>query len=414
MSTSFPDNRVGRRHVVGGAAAAVGVTLLRPETVRGFQASSQIRLAIVGCGSRGQWLSKLFTKQGGYRVAACHDYFLDRTIDMNNTMAIIQAPLIDESMRFTGLSGYRRLLDKAPGAIDAVALINPPYFRPAQAALAVEAGLHVWCAKPVGVDVPGCLSIIESGKQATMKRKAFLVDFQYRANPADQEAVRLVQGGAIGKIVCGEANFLGGCPFGRYVDALKKSPKDPEVRLRGWGLDAVLSGDILVEQNVHQIDVATWVLGAVPVAAIGRGRTALRGAGDCYDVYHVIYEFPGGVTVSLDAKQFDGGGGFFCRLYGSEGWYETHYSSHVAIEGKTKFRKNGDIGESGTLKNIEAFHDIVIQASDFANASAEYGAKSTMAAILGRDATRSRKELTWEEMVRKSERLDAKLDGLKD
>ena len=102
------------------------------------------------------------------------------------------------------------------------------------------------------------------------KKKAFLVDFQYRANPADQEAVKLVKGGAIGKIVCGEANFITGCPFGHHVAALRKSPKDPEVRLRGWGLDAILSGDIIVEQNVHQIDVATWVLDAAPVAALLR------------------------------------------------------------------------------------------------------------------------------------------------
>jgi myo-inositol 2-dehydrogenase/D-chiro-inositol 1-dehydrogenase len=408
------DAGIGRRQLVGAGAAAASVTLLRPETVRGFAANEKVRLAIWGCGDRGQWLGKLFAGHGGFHIAACQDYFESRTVDMNNTMVIVKHPEIPPEMRFTGLSGYKRLLDKAKGAIDAVALVNPPFFRPAQAAAAVEAGLHVWCAKPVGVDVPGCLSITESGIKASEKKRAFLVDFQYRSNPADQEAVKLVQEGAIGKIVCGEANFITGDPFGRYVDALRKNPKDPEVRLRGWGLDAILSGDIIVEQNVHQIDVATWVLDAAPVAAIGRGRTALRGAGDCYDDYHVIFQFPNEVYVSLDAKQFDGGGGFFCRLYGSDGMYESHYSSHVAIEGKTKFRKNADIGESGTCKNIATFQDIVINATDFSNTSAEYGARSTLAAVLGRDAARSKKELTWDEMMKKAEKLDPGLQGLKE
>jgi predicted dehydrogenase len=404
---------IGRRQFVGAGAAAVSVTLMRPELVRGFAENGKVRLAIWGCGDRGQWLAKLFAGHGGFRIAACQDYFESRTVDMNNTMVIVKHPEIPPEMRFTGLSGYKRLLDKAKGAIDAVALVNPPFFRPAQAAAAVEAGLHVWCAKPVGVDVPGCLSIAESGKKASEKKRAFLVDFQYRSNPADQEAVKLVQEGAIGKIVCGEANFITGDPFGKYAEAIRKDPKDPEARLRGWGMDIALSGDILVEQNVHQIDVATWVLDAAPVAAVGRGRKALR-VGDCYDVYHVIYTFPNDVTVSLDAKQFGGGGGFFCRLYGSEGMYETHYFSHVAIEGKKKFRKNGNIYESATKRNIELFHEQVTKGEDLTNPSAAYGARSTMAAVLGRDACYARKDLTWDEMVKKGEKLDGRLQGLQD
>ncbi len=405
---------LGRRQLVGAGAAAASVTLMQPELVRGFQANAAVRLAILGCGGRGQWISKLFVKHGGYRVVACHDYFKDRTIDMANTMAIVKHPVMPEEMRFTGISGHKRLIDKTKGQLDAVALINPPYFRPAHAADAVAAGLHVYLAKPVGVDVPGCLSVAETGKKATAAKRAYLVDFQYRSNPADIEAVKRVKAGAIGKIVCGEANFITGSPFEKYVDGLRKEPDNPEVRLRGWGLDVSLSGDILVEQNVHQIDVATWVIGAPPVSAIGRGRRALRGAGDCYDVYHVIYTYPDGVTVSLDAKQFDGGGGFFCRLYGSAGTYESHYFSHVAITGKEKFRKDGNIGTSGTALNIAGFHNTITTTKDFSNPSAAYGSQSTMAAILGRMAARTKQEVTWDAMIKKAEKLDAKLTGLKD
>jgi predicted dehydrogenase len=403
---------VGRRQLMG-AAAAVGLTVARPEIVRAFQANSKIRVGMIGCGARGQWISKLFTKHGGCQIVAAHDYFQDRTVDMNNTMAIIKAPLIDESMRFTGLSGYKRLLDKAPGAIDAVVLISPPYFRPEQAAAAVAAGVHGYLAKPVAVDVPGALSIEASGKKATEAKRVFLVDFQLRAGPHMQQAVKMVRDGAIGKAAIGESNYFGGDPFGRHGAALKAKPTDPEARMRGWGLDVALSGDILVEQAIHNIDLATWLLDAAPVAASAlRGRN-VRVAGDCADYYAALFEFPNGVAITLQHRQYGGGFDCFCRLQGSAGTFFGHYTRGAEIDGKTKFRQAGDVGESGTAANIADFHDRIVK-GQVDNPTVAPTVRSNLACVLAREAAFAKREVTWDAMLKRAERMDAKLQGLKD
>jgi predicted dehydrogenase len=114
-------------------------------------------LGIIGCGGRGTWITDLFRKHGGYEITAAADYFPDRAVAFGARMAVPAARL------FTGLSGYKRLL---ASGVDAVAIESPPYFHPEQAAAAVEAGAHVYLAKPAAVDAPGCRSIQESAERA--------------------------------------------------------------------------------------------------------------------------------------------------------------------------------------------------------------------------------------------------------
>ena len=116
--------------------------------------------------------------------------------------------------------------------LDAVVIETPPYFHPEQAALAVETGRHVYVAKPIAVDVPGCQSIGSSGKQATDKKLCFLVDFQTRSDPFYMEALKMVGEGALGKFAFGESTYHAGDPFLRMYDAWKSDPENPEVRLR--------------------------------------------------------------------------------------------------------------------------------------------------------------------------------------
>ena len=160
---------------------------------------------------------------------------------------------MDEKQCFTGLSGYKRLLDTN---LDAVVIESPPYFHPEQAMAAVTAGRHVYLAKPIAVDVPGCLTLAEAGRKATEAKCCLLVDFQTRANELYQEAVRRVHAGDIGPIASGEAVYYTGTIWGGNKD-LTRDPQNAEKRLRVWGLDRVLSGDIITEQNIHALDVAT-------------------------------------------------------------------------------------------------------------------------------------------------------------
>jgi myo-inositol 2-dehydrogenase/D-chiro-inositol 1-dehydrogenase len=187
-----------RKFVAAASAAALSFNVVLPESVRSSEANSKIALGLIGCGGRGKWIADLFEKNGHYKIVAVADYFEDRATEAGEKLHV------EAGHRYTGLSGYKRLLEQK---LDAVAIESPPYFHPEQAAAAVEAGKHVYLAKPVAVDVPGCRSISESGKRATENKLCFLVDFQTRAHPAYQEVVRRVHSGELGRIISVESNY---------------------------------------------------------------------------------------------------------------------------------------------------------------------------------------------------------------
>src|SRR5215471_1495738 len=219
-----------RRFLAGAGVAAVGFTILKPELVGGAEANSKVNIGVFGCGGRGSWIAELFAKNGNYNVVAIADYFQDR---VDATGGKLQVP---ESKRFTTLSGYKRLLEEK---LDAVAIETPPYFHPEQAAAAVDAGKHVYLAKPVAVDVPGCHSVADSARRATDKKLAFRVDFQTRAMPAYQEVLSRVHKGDIGKLITVYAEYQTNLMFEERDAQLRKDPHNSEVRLRSWGSDRV-------------------------------------------------------------------------------------------------------------------------------------------------------------------------------
>jgi len=279
-------------------------------------------LGLLGCGSRGTWIADLFRKHGGYEIAAAMDYFPDK---VNAFGVRFNLP---PARRYTGLMGYRRLLESK---VDAVAIESPPYFHPEQAAAAVEAGVHVYLAKPMGVDVPACRSIEASAGKAAEKKLVYLIDFQTRTDPYFQEAVRRVQAGDIGRIINGEATYIASSPWLRHLEDLKPNPDDPERRLRAWGVSRALSGDIITEQNIHSIDVMTWILDQHPLRALGTGGLKSRNLGDCWDHFSVIFWFPEDVLVTFCSKQYGSGwDDILCRMYGTAGTVDTHYAGMSA------------------------------------------------------------------------------------
>ena len=250
-SVNGKTQRMSRRGFMAGAgAAALSLAVARPDIAR--SAGEKINLGLIGCGGRGTWIADLFKQHGGYNIAAVADYFQDRADSAGEKLGVPAAN------RFSGLSGYKKLLEK----VDAVAIESPPYFHPMQAADAVEAGLHVYVAKPIAVDAPGCRSIGESGKRASQNKRCFLVDFQTRADQYYIEALKRVRDGALGDFVFGEAMYHADCPFKRMYDTWRKDPDNAENRLRAWGLDRVLSGDIITEQTIHTLDVMSWIMDA--------------------------------------------------------------------------------------------------------------------------------------------------------
>ena len=408
-STVTPTSLTRRHFMTATGAAVASFTVMKPGLVRGTAANSQVNLGLIGCGGRGTWIAKLFKNHGGYNVVATADYFQDRADGAGDALGVPQGN------RFPGLKGYLKLLEK----VDAVAIESPPYFHPEQAAAAVDAGKHTYIAKPIAVDVPGCLSIEESGKKATAKKLVYLIDFQTRADPYYMEAMRrLHEEKALGEIGFGEAIYHAGCPFGRMYDTWRSDPENSENRLRAWGLDKILSGDIITEQNIHTLDVMNWIMGVPPLWAVGTGGRKFRPVGTCYDTFSLLFQYPNNVGITFSSRQCEGHGtqpeGIRNRMFGTAGILETEYGGQVIIRGKNFYRggKSPGIYQEGAVANIKTFYDS-IATGQVENPTVECSVRSNLITILGRTAAYENRMVTWDELLKSKERLDANLKGLK-
>ena len=223
-------------------------------------ADARIKLGVVGNGGRGAWIAGLFQKHGGYEMHAVADYFPDVVDKCGDALGVA------ESRRFSTLSGYKRLIESG---IDAVALEVPPYFLPEHAAAAAAAGLHVYMAKPVAVDVPGCLQIEAAARLAAEKRRCFFVDYQMPTDPTQHRG--LPRPSATAR----SARSPRWPPLGiggGFADPPRTA--NLESRLRGliWVNDVAIGGDYVVNYDIHAVDAALWVIGKRPIAAAGGSR----------------------------------------------------------------------------------------------------------------------------------------------
>jgi len=392
---------INRRAFVAAAASAGALTVLKPATIFGSPANSKIELGLIGCGGRGGWIADLFAKSGKCELVACADYFQDR-VD-----AVGQKFGINASRRYTGLSGYQRLLESK---VEAVVIETPPYFHPIHAEAAVESGKHVYLAKPIAVDVPGCLTISRAGRQATEKKRVFMVDFQTRANEHFRNAIGLVHKGAIGSLVMAEA-FYPWSGGGRG-----QPPTNPEEQLRKWYYVLPLSGDFIVEQSIHSLDLATWIIDADPIRAHGTGGRKLRPKGSIWDHFAVTYWFPGDLVLSFTCIQSvpfvkDE---IRVRAFGSDGVIDADYYTGVWLRGNDQaLRENvGDLYTSGVIVNINEFYDAIVS-GNCANATVAPSVRSNLTAIMGREAGYRGGELTWQALLKQNKHLEPNLKGLK-
>jgi predicted dehydrogenase len=296
-----------------------------------------------------------------------------------------------------------------------VVIQTPPYFHPEQTLTAVEAGCHAYCAKPIAVDVPGCLTIAEAGRKGTEKKRAVVIDFQTRADEFYQEAIRRVHAGDLGPVVSAEAVYYCGGTWGG-AEFLNRDANDPENRLRAWGLDRVLSGDVITEQNIHALDVATWILNQDPVKAVGDcGKKGRVDRGTCNDHFSVIYTFPGDVLLTFASKQYGAGhDDIGNRAFGPKGSLETHYGGQVVIRGEKSYKggRSPHIYTEGAVKNIAAFHAAITK-GDFSNPTVAPSVRSNLTTILGRLAAYKKGPVTWDEMMKAAEKLEFPTAALK-
>ncbi len=258
------DNTIPRRTFLQqttAAGIALTATTVRAETSPApAKIGRKLKVGIVGCGGRGSWIAGLFKEHGGYEFVAAADYFPDRA---EKTGASLGA---EKSKCFSGLSAYKRLIESG---VEAVILETPPYFFPEHATAAVEAGLHVYMAKPVAADVPGTLKIGAAGKSASAKKRVFLVDYQMPTDPLNIEVRKRLHEGGLGdlQMVFSIGNSGGGGfgdpPLGKTLES----------RLTGlvWVNDDAIGCGYIGNYDIHAIDALIWALDRRPVSAYGRG-----------------------------------------------------------------------------------------------------------------------------------------------
>jgi predicted dehydrogenase len=296
------------------------------------------------------------------------------------------------------------------GKLDVVVIESPPYFHPEQARAAVDAGKHVYLAKPIAVDVPGCHSIEQSGMKAKENKQVFLIDFQTRNNESYRKAVQLVHEGRIGRLVSGQATYP--CGVLRI-----QAPKTPEERLKYWYNNRAISGDFIVEQSIHTIDVATWITDAHPIRCVGAGGSkGLRSYGENWDHFNCVYWFPEEVVISFNSVQMVHGAPIEipCRVYGAKGTIDTDYYSHACIWGPEPYEggKFDNLYTSGTVNNIRDFHKYVTEGV-CENETVVPSVRSNLSAIMAREAAYTGKTIQWDELIRDENRLVPDLKGLK-
>jgi len=402
-----------RRGFIGAAGfTAAGFTMVASRLARGTEANSAIGVGLLGCGGRGTAVADSMVKNAGARVVALGDLFqdqLDRAAQRFGNPALV----------FRGPHAFEEM--SASSGIDAIVIATPPYFHPRHLRAVVEAGKHVYCEKPVAVDVPGTRHVLESGQRA-QGRLSLEVGFQIRSAPPFAELVRRIHAGALGEIGCGEAHYY--CP---YMDASHPDAPPTQMRLRNWLHDRVLSGDIIVEQNIHALDICNWALQAHPVKAIGAGgRKGRPGANDdCLGHCSVCFWYPGDVQVSFSSKQFGKGPFDVCeQFFGTRGSAQAPYSGALGIAGdeswiwpgsekKTaaEFSATGSFFDNLSDADAEKHKSFIesITSGRFHNQAA-LGVESSLTAMLGRTAIYTGREVTWDELVRSEETWDAGID----
>ena len=362
----------------GAAAVAAGFTIVRPEAVRGSQANSKITIGLIGSGGRGTYDAAIANADPRAQVVALCDLFDDRY------------PKAERDIRLTKPTHYQDFEKLLASDVDAVIIATPPFEHPRMFAAAVQARKHIYCEKPMGVNLQGVKQVIAAARQADPK-KNITVGFQQRYGPVYLEAYKRLQAGQIGDLTNARGFWIGDDPF------VRRSYEDPKVEhLRNWFCYKDYSGDIIVEQDCHNFDVLHWFLNARPIRAVGYGGTKVRTSMEVLDHLSLTYEFPNGIHVNYEANQLSPAGFSHVgeEFTGTRGVLLTSRGRMI----HHKARRDSETMESRRDITYDAMDDFLtrIQSGEVQNV-AERSAISTLFAILGRTAIYTQREATWKD-----------------
>lgn len=412
-----------RRKFIGGAAAS-GLLFVKPSTAFGYAANSAVRYGLLGCGNRGTSVATSFAKNTDAHIVALGDIFPDQLAKGKQHFDSLNASLgkasIDPRLTFHGWDAYKAMA--ANPNIDAVQISTPPFFHVEHMDVLTAGGKHVYCEKPVGVDVPQTRRALDIAKRIDGK-VSVAVGFQIRKATPFVEVVRRMHAGDIGKIASLSGYY--NAPPAVFHDVQNVS-KD-EFRLRNWLRDRKLSGDMLLEQNIHVIDVCNWIMGAHPVKADARAsRKVLTTYGNTSDNYEVIFTYPGDVQFVFNSTQFNFKGFFDVaeHIFGSDGIAEAPYRGPLRILGAKPWTWDGpkvktpsafaaDGAFTDNLADADAMKDkdfiASITSHHYQNQIAT-GVDSARSCMMARKSAESGRPVTWDEMEQDQETYDPGLD----
>jgi myo-inositol 2-dehydrogenase / D-chiro-inositol 1-dehydrogenase len=380
-----------------GAVAALAV----PSYALHAMGSDTIRVGLIGCGGRGTGAARdCLAGAEGVEIVALGDLFPDRVANCRQSLAKVAAERpalaprikVTDDRAFSGFDAYRKVLESG---IDLVLIATPPAFRPQHVAAAVAAGKHIFMEKPVAVDPAGVRSVIASSELAAKKGLAIVAGTQRRHQAGYLETIARIRDGAIGHVVSGQVYWNQG---GLWMHPRKPEWSDMEWQVRNWLYFTWLSGDHIVEQHIHNIDVANWVLDEHPIKATAVGGRQWRtdpAYGHIYDHFGVDFEYPNGVHVMSMCRQIDGTASFVGeRFTGTKG----HTDAQKWIQGATRWERSNAQRDANPY--VQEHTDLIasIRAGKVLNEGRQV-AESTLSAILGREAAYTGKEITWDEIL---------------
>ncbi|WP_209331033.1 Gfo/Idh/MocA family protein [Lunatimonas salinarum] len=399
-----PNKNNHRRDFLKTSALITGGALLSPFSLPGAYAAGtdEIKIAVVGCGGRGTGaVFQAFETGYNIKLVGMADAFEDR---MEQSYERIlkrfgeEKVVVPKEKRIAGFDGYKEVMKDA----DVVILAAPPGFRPDHFEEAVRLNKQIFMEKPVATDAVGIRRVLAAAEEAKAKKLNVVVGLQRHYQDSYVETIKRVQDGQIGDIIGGQVFWNDG---GVWVRERQPGQTEMEYQMRNWYYFNWLCGDHIVEQHVHNLDVANWVKNGYPVKAEGTGgRTVRRGKdhGEIFDHHVVLFTYEDGTVIHSECRHFPGAANRVDESFqGTKGKVYMN-AGHV---GRISDYKGGSLYEHNGENNINPYqkeHNELFAAivkGEYKFADAENAAKSTMTSILGRFATYSGKVVSWDEAI---------------
>ncbi|MDA0197068.1 MAG: Gfo/Idh/MocA family oxidoreductase [Bacteroidetes bacterium] len=416
------NKEASRRGFLQNTAKLAGASIIMsslPESASAYVvAAGDIKVALVGCGGRGTGAAaQALTADKDVKLVAMADVFRDqldrsfKTITENFEGG--ENIKVSEETKFVGFDSYKKAIDLA----DVVIIATPPGFRPLHFEYAVNQGKHIFAEKPLATDVVGVKRILESAKIAKQKKLNVVVGLQRHYQKNYREVYKLLQKGKVGDLVSGQVYWNS---EGVWVRPRKYQQTELEYQMRNWYYFTWLCGDHILEQHIHNIDVANWFIGSAPVSAQGMGgRETRKGKdhGHIFDHHFVEFIYPEGQVISSQCRHQKG-----CMTRVEEVFQGTkgNIRVHAGNYGKITSRDGSSIYDHEGKNDINPYQQehnelfAAIKAGEYKFADTESGAKSTMTAILGRMATYSGQQITWDEAMATDLKLVGDLNSFDD